>query len=196
MIHTILHDKQVVLASASPRCEEIFRLLGLSPVIIPADIDEPITSMAPHRQVVKHAYNKAHHVATLVCNDSITIGADTLVVVSNRILGKPADLEQATEYLRLLSGITHKVYTGVSIVCGNRSFSGYELSYVSFTRLTEDEIRDYIATREPLDKAGAYGIQGYGAQFIENIRGCYFNIMGFPINLFYRLLDKYISSNG
>ena len=135
-----------------------------------------------------HARNKALHVANNMDSDSLIIGADTIVVLDGIVLGKPSDARQAREYLALLSGKTHAVYTGLCLCRSKRCVTDYERSMVEFAPLSEAEIQAYVETGEPMDKAGAYGIQGFGSQFIRRINGCYFNVMGFPIHLFYRML--------
>lgn len=189
MIDKILHGKKVVLASASPRRKYLLEMLGLAPLIVPAQVHEPITKEQPYIQVMKHARNKAQTVAAVMDAKSLVIGADTIVVVDKLILGKPATKEEARQYLRMLSGRTHRVYTGICLCWQEQCHCAYERSLVEFELLTAVEIEDYIATHEPLDKAGAYGIQGFGSQFIRKINGCYFNVMGFPIHLFYKMLQ-------
>ncbi len=190
MIHRILKGKKVILASASPRRRQIFELLGITALCMPADIPEPISNEAPYVIVKRHARSKAAVIAAKVDHSSVIIASDTIVVVDKMILGKPTDSIQAADYLRLLSGKTHFVYSAVCICHNNRFLCDYERSKVTFAKLSEIEIEDYIRTHEPMDKAGAYGIQGFGSQFIDQISGCYFNIMGFPIRLFYKLLQE------
>ena len=189
MIDKILQGKKVVLASASPRRKSLLEMLGLSPLIVPSQVHEPITKEQPYIQVMKHARNKAQTVAALMDEKSLVIGADTIVVVDRMILGKPGSSEEARHYLGMLSGRSHKVYTGICLCWRKQCICAYERSQVEFELLTDTEIEDYIASKEPLDKAGAYGIQGFGSQFIRSIRGCYFNVMGFPIHLFYKMLQ-------
>ena len=195
MIHQLLQDKKVVLASASPRRQTLLSMLGLTPLVVPAHIHEPITADPPYKQAMTHARNKALAVAGLMDENSLVIGADTIVVLNGRILGKPADADEAKDYLRLLSGQTHRVYTGGCLLWKARRVCAYERSQVQFAPLSEAEIAAYVATREPLDKAGAYGIQGYGGQFVKQIRGCYYNVMGFPISLFYSMLQDMFKSD-
>ncbi len=190
MIHKLLIDKKIVLASASPRRETLFKMLGLTPLIIPARVDEPITREKPYLQVMHHAQNKARTIAAMLDGETLVIGADTIVVLENEILGKPANPRQAVEYLSRLSARKHKVYTGVSICWRKVCETRYERSLVEFAPMSEAEIQAYVKTGEPLDKAGAYGIQGYGSQFIRRIQGCYFNVMGFPIHLFYNMINE------
>lgn len=190
MIHNILQGKKVILASASPRRKLIFELLGISALCLPADIAEPIGTEKPYVQAKKHALNKAKTVAKLVDLSSLIVASDTIVALDKRILGKPEDVYQAREYLMALSGKTHYVYTAICLCHQNRYLCEYERSKVTFATLSEKEIEEYLNTHEPFDKAGAYGIQGYGSQFIQNISGCYFNIMGFPVRLFYNMLKE------
>jgi septum formation protein len=120
------------------------------------------------------------------------VDADTIVVAGKHILGKPADSDQAREFLRILSGKRHRVITGLTLFNGEtgKTLTGEEETAVTFNKLSDEEINQYIATGEPFDKAGAYGIQGYAAQFVRKISGCYFNVVGFPIALFYGMLKE------
>ena len=195
MIHNLLNDKKVVLASSSPRRLELFKMIGLQPLVIPAKVEETINGEKPYIQVMHNAKNKASTIAALIDSETVVVGADTIVVLENKILGKPENVMQAKEFLTLLSGKTHKVYTGVCICWKTLQATNYERSLVEFSPLTETDIDAYIATGEPMDKAGAYGIQGFGSQFIKRITGCYYNVMGFPINLFYRMLSSIFESN-
>ncbi len=188
MIHELLHYKKVILASLSPRRKELFSLLGISFTAIPAKLDETINNEAPQTQAMQNALRKAQIVKDKVNKDALVVSADTLVALDNHILGKPANAEEAGKYLRLLSGRSHSVYTGICIYYNDLAEINYEQTFVTFAELSEAEINSYIATGEPLDKAGAYGIQGFGAQFITKVEGCYFNVMGFPIRLFYNML--------
>ena len=194
MIHNLLHDKKVVLASSSPRRLELFKMIGLQPLVIPAKIEEPINGDKPYLQVMRNAKNKASTIASRMDSETVVIGADTIVVLENKILGKPENALQAKEFLTLLSGKTHKFYTGVCICWKTIQVTNYERSLVEFSPLSDTDIDAYIATDEPMDKAGAYGVQGYGSQFIKRITGCYYNVMGFPINLFYRMLSSIFES--
>ncbi len=189
MIHNILSDKKLVLASHSPRRKLLLEMLGLNPLVIPSQVHEPITSEAPFRQVMRHAANKAAAVAALLPLETVVVAADTIVVLNKQILGKPDSPQEAKDHLKLLSGNIHKVYTGICLTHKGKTLCAHERSSVEFAPLSEAEIESYVATREPLDKAGAYGIQGYGSQFIRHITGCYFNVMGFPIHLFYNMIS-------
>lgn len=192
MIHNILKDKKVVLASESPRRKILLEMLGLKPLVIPARIDEPLSSMPAHKQAMLHARAKTDEVARFLDDEAFIIGSDTIVCVDHQNMGKPSGKEQAASYLRMLSGRSHSVYTGVCLRHRNQVLTAYERSTVTFNQLSEAEIAAYLQTKEPYDKAGAYGIQGFGAQFIRKIQGCYFNVMGFPVNLFYRMLGDLI----
>ena len=190
MIHNILKGKMVVLASASPRRVEIFKLVGIKAIQMPSNLEEEMVYDNPRKLVQFHARNKANVIKKQFENDHIVIGADTIVYHNNEILEKPVDIYQAAEYLSRLSDSYHYVYTGVAIAYKNQIITDYEKTRVEFESLSAREIEEYIKTKEPLDKAGAYGIQGFGSQFVKKIGGCYFNVMGFPVPLFYRMLKK------
>ena len=190
MIHNLLKDKKVILASASPRRKVIFEMIGISALQIPAHIDEDNFCNNPRKLVVTHAKNKALAIRKIVDNDYLIVGSDTIVFQQSEILEKPENRLQAAEFLTRLSGTHHYVYTGVAISYKNQIYSGYEKTKVTFRNLSAYEIEEYINTKEPMDKAGAYGIQGMGSQFVKKISGCYFNIMGFPVYCFYKLLEE------
>ncbi len=188
MIHELLKHKKVVLASASPRRKAIFELIGIKALQIPAGLDEEQIYENPIKLVKYHARNKAMKIKKQFENDHLIVAADTIVYMNNEVLEKPQDKMQAAEYLSRLSGNSHFVYTGVAIAYKNQLVADYAKSKVDFYPLSAREIEAYIKTKEPMDKAGAYGIQGYGSQFIRKISGCYFNVMGFPVSLFYKML--------
>ena len=190
MIHNLLKDKQVILASASPRRKEIFKLIGVKALQMPAHIDEDIVYDNPIKLVKFHAENKAKEIRKKVDNDYLIVAADTIVYLNNKVLFKPRNIHQAADFLTLLSGTSHYVYTSVAIAYKNNLISDYEKTRVEFNPLSAREIEEYIKTKEPMDKAGAYGIQGYGSQFIRRVSGCYFNVMGFPVTLFYNMLKR------
>jgi len=172
---------RVVLASASPRRRELLNLIGISHEVRPANIDETIrTRETPRRHAERLAREKASAIA-MHDPDLITIGADTIVVVNRKVLGKPADTAQATHMLGLLSGREHTVVTAVAVSRGKKLRSAVEEVRVRFRRLSAEEIDAYIATGEPMDKAGAYGIQGFGATIVDRIEGDYFAVMGLPL---------------
>ncbi len=180
---------RVVLASSSPRRRELLSLVGIRHEVDPADIDE---SYLPGERPAAHAERLAREKAAVVASrapDAVTIGADTIVVVDGDVLGKPRDEAHAAEMLRRLSGRKHTVITAVSAVWRGRTASAVEEVGVTFRALTADEIDAYIATREPMDKAGAYGIQGFGATIVERVDGDYFAVMGLAVNRMVRLLE-------
>jgi septum formation protein len=172
---------RVVLASSSPRRRELLDLIGISHEVRPANIDETMRAReAPRRHAERLAREKASAIATRD-PDVVTIGADTVVVINRKVLGKPSDAEQAAWMLGMLSGREHTVITAVAVSRGKKLLSAIEEVRVKFRRLRDDEIKAYIATGEPMDKAGAYGIQGYGATIVERIEGDYFAVMGLPL---------------
>ena len=192
MIHTMLNDKKIVLASASPRRKVIMDQIGLNVLQIPANIPEIRISDNPRVLVKALAKEKALAVAERVDADCVIIAADTVVYFNKEILEKPHSKMQAADFLMQLSGNSHYVYTGIAIHYKKSIICDYTKSLVQFKELSAREIDEYIQTKEPMDKAGAYGIQGYGSQFVNKISGCYFNVMGFPVSLFYDMLKKII----
>jgi septum formation protein len=190
MIHEILNNKKVVLASASPRRKKIFSMIGVNALQFPPNTDETINTNNPRKYVVEQSEKKCRKIASQMDHNCVTVAADTIVFNNGRIVGKPENIYQATESLSELSGKSHYVYTGVTICYRNRYISNYTKTKVQFKTLNMFEIEAYINTNEPMDKAGAYGIQGFGSQFVEKITGCYFNVMGFPVNLFYEMLQQ------
>ena len=178
----------IILASASPRRSGLMTLAGFRFDVICADIDEIVPEKAlPQEVVMSLALQKAQAVAK-DHRKSAVVGSDTVVALDGKILGKPRSEKEAAEMLRSLSGRIHKVFTGVAIVCGEKVTSFFDETEVEFYPLTDQEILDYIATGEPMDKAGAYGIQGRGAVLVKRINGDYFNVMGLPISKVYREL--------
>ena len=176
-----MSECRVVLASGSPRRHDLLNLVGISHEVRPANIDETMRAREnPHRHAERLAREKATEVATRDPN-LITIGADTIVVVNRKVLGKPTDADHAAVMLRQLSGRQHTVITAVAVSRGKKLRSAVEEVRVKFRKLRDDEIDAYIATGEPLDKAGAYGIQGYGATIVECVEGDYFAVMGLPL---------------
>jgi septum formation protein len=172
---------RVVLASGSPRRRQLLQLIGIEHDVVPSNIDE---TMRPRETPRRHAERLAREKASVIAKrepDRITIGADTIVVINRKVLGKPADAEDARRMLSMLSGREHTVITAVAVARGRKLRSAVEEVRVKFRRLREDEIDAYIATGEPMDKAGAYGIQGYGATIVECVDGDYFAVMGLPL---------------
>jgi septum formation protein len=178
---------RVILASASPRRRELLSLIGIEHEVRPANIDE---TYLPGEAAREHAERLAREKAGAIeVPDAITIGSDTIVVVDGRVLGKPRDREHAAEMLHQLSGRSHVVMTGVAAKWRGKLVSGLEEVGVTFRPLRDDEIERYIDTGEPMDKAGAYGIQGFGATIVERVDGDYFAVMGLPLNRLARLLE-------
>ncbi len=179
---------RVVLASGSPRRHDLLNLVGIQHEVRPPNIDETMrTREAPRRHAERLAREKATAVATRDPS-LITIGADTIVVVNRKVLGKPKDIAQAAAMLKQLSGREHTVVTAVAVSRGKKIRSAVEEVRVKFRRLHDDEIDAYVATGEPMDKAGAYGIQGYGATIVECVDGDYFAVMGLPLARLVELL--------
>ncbi len=179
-----------VLASKSPRRLELLKSIIPDIEVIPPEVEESsITSKNPANLVMKLSQAKGRSVIQKH-NKQNVIAADTVVVLENEILGKPNDEKHAKEILKKLSGKTHKVITGVSVFVENFCFSFYDETSVEFYKLSKEEIDWYVKTGEPMDKAGAYGIQGYGKIFIKSITGDYFNVVGFPVAKFYQKLKK------
>jgi septum formation protein len=175
----------LVLASASPRRQEILKQLGLDFRVVPSNIEEKMPKdMAPANAAVYIALQKAKDVADRSGNGSLVIGADTIVVLDNEIMGKPEDQVQAFYMLDRLSGRQHTVITGLAVVDRQRDIeiTGFEETKVYMRKLSPDRIERYIRTGEPYDKAGAYAVQGKASVFIDRIEGCYFNVVGLPIS--------------
>lgn len=185
---------RLILASASPRRQEILRNAGFEFEVWPSSVPEdPLDAEAPEAMVLRLAQQKALQVAAAAPEGSVVLGADTVVVLDREILGKPADAADAARMLRQLSGRAHRVLTGVSIVeaPSRVAASAHEVTEVRFRPLTEAEIQDYVASGEPFDKAGAYGIQGRASRFVTRIEGCYFNVVGLPVALVDTLLSSF-----
>lgn len=191
----INNEGQIIMASASPRRAELIKLISENARSLEADIDESFEPLADaETNAVSNACKKAFYVRDALPNSSdIIIGADTLVALGERIMGKPENEEHAFELLSLLSGKEHEVYTGVCIVKGDRSLSFCERTCVEFLPIDENEIKKYIETNEVLDKAGAYGIQQAARLFIKRINGNYENVMGLPVARLYKILKEQFS---
>jgi septum formation protein len=172
----------IVLASASPRRRELLEMLGFRGFsIIPADTEEVIPARIPEEAVQIIAREKARAVKSACGREDMIIAADTLVYLDGEALGKPRDEAEAKSMLSRLSGRKHTVLTGVALVCSGRELSFSEASDVFFRSMSDKEIAAYVKTGEPMDKAGAYGVQGCGAVFINRIDGDFFNVMGLPL---------------
>lgn len=179
----------IVLASASPRRQELLRQIGCVFRVEASCAVEEKAGMEPRDLVVRNALAKARDVAGRNAGDAV-IGADTIVVCDGRIFGKPADALEARDMLASLAGRAHEVYTGIALCAEGRVYSDVVRTKVCLDALTRAEIEAYAATEEPLDKAGAYGIQGRAALFVTAIEGSYSNVVGLPLNALYRLAEK------
>ncbi|MSU02858.1 Maf family protein [Tissierella pigra] len=188
--------EKIILASSSPRRKEILNRFNLNPLIVEAKIEEKKSyNESPEQVAMALAFEKALWVCNKFNNEEVVIGADTIVVLGNRILGKPKDEEDAFRILSLLNNKEHSVITGISIIRANTNIKiiDYESTLVRFRHLSEEQIKRYINTKEPMDKAGAYGIQGYGEVLVEKIDGCYSNVVGLPLGRLDYLLNKFFN---
>ncbi len=188
-------NRKLILASTSPRRRYLLRLVRIPHIVAHPTVEEQKTSDDdPVAHVLDLSAKKAESVLARFA-EGYVVGADTIVVLDGKILGKPADTSEARAMLKLLSGRVHEVYTGLTLIdaATGKRVQGYERSVVRIRQMTPAEISAYVATGEPLDKAGSYGIQGYGAAIVERIEGCYFNVVGLPmvrlLNLIRRLDD-------
>ncbi len=191
-----MQKKKIVLASASPRREEICRLLGIETAIVPAKHERPFDpAMTMEENVLMTARAKAEEVAARIGCELPVLGSDTTVaVVDNgceRALGKPADEEDARRMLCLLQGRTHRVLTGVWVCAPSRADGFVSQTSVRFAPMTQEEIDDYISTGEPMDKAGAYAVQGRCLRYIDGIDGDFYTVMGLPASSLWRFLQTF-----
>jgi len=184
---------KVILASASPRRKQLLGMLIKDFEILPSNADENINCATPEETVRQLSYIKAKSVFEQN-QDSLVLGADTIVVFDDKILGKPQDEEDARQMLRLLSAKTHKVVTGVSLLSAKKCVTFAETSYVAFRQLSDKDIDDYIKTGSPMDKAGAYGIQDSG--FVCDIEGSFDNVVGLPTARLAKVLKQFGGING
>ena len=186
---------KIILASASPRRREIMQLVDLEFDVIVSDCDENIEYDGPADMVEKLSYLKAKDVADKLpeSEEHLVIGSDTIVYFKGEVLGKPKDADAAFQMLHSMAGNTHVVYTGVSVIDTKtgKHETFHEETEVEFYNVSDEEIRDYIATKDPLDKAGSYGVQGQGAFLVKGIKGDYFTVVGLPIAHLIRVLKKY-----
>ena len=172
----------IILASQSPRRHELVGRMGLAFQVMVPDIEEHMDrALPPHKLVETISLEKARAVGGQVGEGPIILAADTVVALDGVLLGKPRDRAEARRMLTALQGRHHQVYTGFTVLQGGRAITRSEETEVVFRRMTDAEIGQYISTGEPMDKAGAYGIQGYGAMLVESLRGDYFNVMGLPV---------------
>jgi len=181
----------IILASQSPRRRELLQMMGLDFQVIVSDVEEIApTGATPGELVTALAFQKAETVSNIHPDDFV-IGSDTVVMIDGRIIGKPKDKLHAFEILSTLQGNTHTVFTGVALISpGGKADLRHTETKVTFAPMTAEEIRWYIGTGEPMDKAGAYGIQGPGGIFVEKVEGDYFTVIGMPIYLLYRMLRE------
>ncbi len=180
--------KNLILASGSPRRAEILQAVGWEFTKSVPDIDESeIEGESPADYVVRLARNKAEAIA-VDHPSSVVLGADTTVVIDQRIIGKPIDLADATRMIGLLAGKEHEVLTGIAIAAAGKTVTGFQRTRVKFAEMSNDEIEFLVSEGDPLDKAGAYAVQAQAALFIEYIDGDYWNVVGLPIHLVYRLM--------
>ena len=182
---------RIVLASKSPRRKEILSSLGVDFEIITKETDESSEIHDPCELVKELSYRKGKAVFDEINdNDTLVISSDTVVTLDNIILGKPKSKDDAVMMLKSMSDKEHTVVSGVTLMYKNKVISDYEITYVKFAKISDEVIEKYVATGEPMDKAGAYGIQGLASLMIEGSRGCYFNVGGFPIYKFKKMLDE------
>lgn len=185
--------KKIILASGSPRRKELLEQIGLQPVVIKSTVEEIITKTAPDEMVMELSSQKCLDVAQSIKEEAVILGADTIVVKDGEILGKPDSEDDAISMLRSLQGRSHQVYTGVTLAWINdgevsRTKTFAVCTEVTVSPMTEEEIRAYVATGDPMDKAGAYGIQGIFAKHVEKIHGDYNNVVGLPVAAVYEAL--------
>ena len=192
----------LVLASASPRRQQLISVFGLPVLVRPADVDERVPEGQPPAGVVETlSRRKAERALQELSAEippapgetRIIIGCDTLVALDGEVMGKPGDEAEAREMLRRLSGRTHEVYSGVTCIreTDGKALTAHRMTRVRFRPLSEARIARYVATGEPMDKAGAYGIQGVGALLVDGIEGCYFNVVGLPLSLLSDMLESF-----
>lgn len=180
---------RLVLASQSPRRRELLARAGFSFVVRPVEVDE---SRRPGEDAAAHVQRLAREKARAARAEpeETVLGADTVVVVDGEILGKPADVVEAAAMLRKLSGRSHEVFTGVCLRRDAVELTEFEVTRVCFVALSEEEVQEYVASGEPMDKAGAYAVQGLASKFVERIEGCYFNVVGLPVARVYRMMKQ------
>lgn len=189
----IKFDKKVVLASQSPRRQELIKLIFDSVEILPADCDETLPEGIGAREAVEYLSKIKNDASSkLTEKENLIISADTVVAVDDEILGKPVDKEDARRMISLLSGKVHQVYTGVTLSLNEKTKTFSEKTDVEFFDLTENEIEEYISSKEPYDKAGSYGIQGKAGLLVKGINGDYYNVVGFPIARLKREIEEFI----
>lgn len=192
-----MQNKQIILASASPRRKELLELMGLTFQIIPSTKEEVITGSSPAEIVENLSYQKAEDVfSQMAAGDILVIGSDTIVVCDGEAMGKPHSEEEAFAMLHRLQGRSHEVYTGVTVICRENNKITHDtfskMAAVKVHSMSAEEIRAYIAKGESMDKAGAYGIQGSFAVFVDEIQGEYNTVLGLPVAGLYQSLKKFL----
>lgn len=181
----------IILASASPRRQELLKQIGCDFTIKVSDIvEDNQQDLLPQQLAVSHAKAKAVDISLQGSANDVIIGADTIVVLDGQVYGKPININDARSILTHLSGKQHQVITGIAVVYREQVWTDFVVTNVKIGNLTSKEIENYLATGEPMDKAGAYGIQGMGALLVEEIQGCYFNVVGLPLRKLSEVLRK------
>ena len=186
-------NNKVILASASPRRQELIKLIFDTVEILPADCDETLPEGIGAREAVEYLSKIKNEASSkLTDKENLIISADTVVAVGDEILGKPVDKDDARRMISLLSGKVHQVYTGVTLSLNGKIKTFSEKTDVEFFNLTKEEIEEYISSKEPYDKAGAYGIQGKAGLLVKGINGDYYNVVGFPVARLKREIEEFI----
>jgi len=197
-----MNCSKIILASASPRRKELLTQIGLKPEIVVSHVVEKVTSDVPSEVVMELAAQKAEDVAKGQEKGALIIGSDTVVAVDGMILGKPKSHEEACDMIRRLSGRSHEVYTGVCLILKagdgkqDKRVTFFDETGVDVYPLTEEEIREYAMTEEPMDKAGAYAVQGFFARYVKGLRGSYANVMGLPVSRLWQEMKKLLEDFG
>ena len=192
-----MNFKKIVLASASPRRLELLRQIGIEPEVIVSHVEEVVTSSEPGEVVMELSRQKAEDVARGQSAQTLVIGSDTVVAVDGKIVGKPHDHEEAAEMIRSIEGRAHQVYTGVCMVLKGESgeedvvSNFFDATDVEVYPMTDEEILEYAYSEEPMDKAGAYAVQGFFGRYIKGLKGSYANVMGLPISRLYQELKNF-----
>lgn len=195
MLHDLLRERPLILASASPQRQRLLHLLQLDFKIDPADIEEHMPDGGKPAAIAMDLAAEKAAVTGRRHDHGLIVGADTIVVIDDDMLGKPEDAADAARMLQRLSGRTHEVFTGFALLAQpeNKVITAFERTEVTFKALDEEEIATYIATKSPLNKAGAYGIQDTSAYFVTRITGCFYNVVGFPLSRFYQTCRTFLA---
>lgn len=194
-LQDLLRERPLILASASPQRQRLLRLLQLEFKIDPADVNEHMPDGGEPAAIAMELAAEKAAVTGRRHDHGLVVGADTIVVIDGDMLGKPEDAADAARMLRQLSGRTHEVYTGFTLLAlpEQKALTAFERTEVTFKALEDKEIADYIATKSPLNKAGAYGIQDTSAYFVTRITGCFYNVVGFPLSRFYQSCRTFLA---